>query len=183
MTDAEYMELHDEVKGKIPPSEYNRIMSQPCCELDCTYLGFLDNYEDAKKYIPKGMPVIDLGCYLAAQAYMFEQEYIGVNVKLYSFDGSPLERFSPPNATHYECDIEDFHTIFGENLNEYFAIMSAVPDCKGTLKETVKKNYPNCYIAYPGEETYIQINGKEVGRKKTICLFFRKCVDRFYPRH
>lgn len=137
-----------ELKNKIPEEEYNLVISQPTCELDSSFLGFINVYKGLSQIIPKECIVIDFGCNLAAQSYFFKdfEKYIGV-------DTVKERRFKPKNCTHYICSIQEFieSELVGlfdgkENL-DFFAICSYVPDENAT--ELVRKTFKNVFCFYP----------------------------------
>ena len=138
-----------ELKTLIPKEEIKSVMSQPECELEPDFLGFVNVYQPLNKLIPENCIVIDFGCYLAPQAYFFQNHrgYIGV-------DMVDMKRFTPANARHYVCSIQDFiknqvPKLFQEHDNlSYFAICSYVPDQKAT--ELVRKTFQNVCCYYPG---------------------------------
>lgn len=139
-----YEALLKEVKEVIPDHEYEEVMGQLMCEYDYQFLGFLDVYKAASMFIPKHKTIIDFGCYLSAQAYFFSdyKKYIGVDVV-------DLKRFTPENAEHYVCSIQNFildHPEFANDDN-VFAICSYVPDREA--KNLVRNTYKNCLVYYP----------------------------------
>ena len=164
----EYMRLAAEVKDKIPKDEWKEVMSQDFCEYefyeDDANLGFLSTYETAKKHIPKGVTtVIDFGCYLAAQSYMFTDydKYIGIDVGV----GSGEKRFTPPNSVHEISTIQDYININTFNQKEIFAICSYVPDDEA--KDLVEQ-FDSCYIYYPGDREVLKVNGNYlINERKT----------------
>ena len=68
-----YKEALSELRTLIPASEFNEVMSQDRCELEYDFLGFLNVYKPLSELIPKNHIVIDFGCYLAAQSYLFSE--------------------------------------------------------------------------------------------------------------
>lgn len=147
--DRYYEKCLAELDKLIPQEDKKRILSQDCCELEPTFMGFVNVYKPLSELIPKNKIVIDFGCYLAAQAYFFKdhKKYIGVDVV-------DMERFKPDNAEHYVCTIKDFiasqiPNMLSRNENlSYFAICSYVPDFKAT--ELVRKTFKNVCCYYPG---------------------------------
>lgn len=137
-----------ELKDLIPQDEIYKILNQRECEYEFDFFGFVNIYKPLSLLIPKNKIVIDFGCYLAPQAYFFSDhvKYIGVDLV-------KMERFSPGNAKHFCCSIEDFikqqtPILFKENDNrQYFAICSYVPDFKST--ELVRKTFQNVCCYYP----------------------------------
>ena len=145
--DRYYNKCLVELNELIPQDDKRRILSQTYCELDDTFMGFINVYKPLSELIPKSKIVIDFGCYLAAQSYFFKnhKEYIGVDIV-------DMERFTPHNAKHYVGTIEEFikekkNDISDNNLL-YFAICSYVPDFKST--ELVRQTFKNVCCYYPG---------------------------------
>ncbi len=69
------------IKTLIPHSEYDTVLSQFDCELDDSFIGFISQYRAISEFLPEDMIIIDLGCYLAAQSYLFQKfpKYIGTD--------------------------------------------------------------------------------------------------------
>jgi hypothetical protein len=133
----------------IEKEQIESVMNQDMCELDCTFLGFIEIYEHLSYIIPKNYTIIDFGCYLAAQGFYFQDhnKYIGVDL-------TELKRFTFKNTTHYIKSIQSF--IF-ENLQEYdldetFIICSYVPDREA--KEMIRQNSKNLFIFYPSDKSH-----------------------------
>lgn len=143
-----YQQRLKRLKALIPPREAQALLSQDECELDNTFLGFLEVYEPLSQLIPKNKVVIDFGCYMAAHAYLFKDHdlYIGV-------DTDKLKRFTPSNAVHYTCSIQDFirdhlpRYLRAKNIYDFFAICSYVPDREAV--KLVQETFPNVCCYYP----------------------------------
>ena len=63
-----------------------------------------------------------------------------------------MQRFRPPNATHYYGRIQDFLAADGPipyqfNNLEYFAICNYVPDPEA--RRMVRERFQNCFCFYP----------------------------------
>lgn len=146
--DKAYARCLHELRPLIPEEEYQAVLLQDECELEYDFLGFIDIYKNLSELIPKSSIVIDFGCYLAAQSYFFvnHRKYIGVDVV-------DMQRFSPPNATHYIMSIQRFlqeeaPKLFKDHKRlEFCAICSYVPDFKAT--EMVRAMFPNVFCYYP----------------------------------
>lgn len=143
----DYQSVVNELLNMIPHEEYNRIMAQENCELDNTFMGFVDIYKCLSEIIPKDKLVIDFGCYLAAQSYFFSEhvKYIGVDI-------CELERFQTDNSIHYVMSIQDFFCRVFPNLKQsygdkIFGICSYVPDRQA--KDMVRQNCQNVFCYYP----------------------------------
>ena len=65
----------------IPRAELKRLLSQDYCELEPDFLCFEPAYQAVAKYVPKDYIIVDCGCYLALQAYLFREHrrYIGID--------------------------------------------------------------------------------------------------------
>lgn len=153
-----YDELLNELIKCIPQKEYKEIISQCECELDFSFLGFIQVYNSILDFVPKYYTIIDLGCYLAAQSYFFKdyKQYIGV-------DSCDLIRFSPKNSKHYVKTIQEFINndlpSLNLNLKTTFAICSFVPDDDAI--ELARKTFNNILVYYPAEND-ILIDEEEV---------------------
>lgn len=140
------------LRNLIPDDEYHRIISQKDCEYEYDFLGFVEVYSAVCRTVSKDKVIIDLGCYLAAQAWLFSeyQKYIGV-------DYDRLERFTPPNATHYYCFIEEFLSkelpklLQQYTMSDLVAVCSYVPDSQ--LTDMVFDTFENAIVVYPGCKT------------------------------
>ncbi|NTG73324.1 hypothetical protein G6M02_08280 [Agrobacterium rhizogenes] len=137
----------------IPKEQLDRVFSQRDCDIDPTFLGFTNIYLALAGIIPKHWTVVDLGCALAPQAFIFKDHtaYIGV-------DFGETERFSASNTTHYMMNIENFiSTHIGDfDLNTTFAICSYVPPWGGDNMARVRSAFKNVFTYYPaGSPHYI----------------------------
>lgn len=147
--DVYYKHCLEQVRSLIPSDEYRAVLDQNgVVELDDTFLGFVDLYYPASLMIPCGKIVIDFGCYLAAQSYLFKdhRQYIGVDV-------IDMLRFTPPNATHYVMSIQGWlekeapKFLANHNPTDIVAICSYVPDFQAT--SLVKAYFQNVICYYP----------------------------------
>ena len=143
-TNDRYNKLCDYLYSIIPNDELMQIINQEDSEYEYRFLGFLDIYDNAVKQTNKNMIIIDFGCYLAAQSYLFKdyKKYIGVDI-------INMKRFTPNNCEHYICTIQNFIKNYPEycNMPNVFAICSYVPD--NGARKLVKENFKNCLIYYP----------------------------------
>lgn len=119
----------------IPLEELKLKLDYGSAELDPTFLCFEHVYLPVSKMIPEHFTIVDLGCYQAAQAYLFRnhERYIGVDYydKTYRGDGYiPPLRFLPKNAIQYVMSIDDFFDSGMADkldLDKTYFIMSYVP--------------------------------------------------------
>lgn len=145
---SNYVNSCNRLRALIPEAESRELLNQLYCELEPDFLGFCDIYEGLAGIIPPGMTVIDFGCYMAPQAYFFQRHkaYIGV-------DTCGLKRFTPSNAKHYVCSIQDFIRDEYPKLQAdlkptgYFAICSYVPDMEAA--KLVRETFGNVFCYYP----------------------------------
>ena len=131
----------------IPLKEVNEKLSQYYCELDLEFAGFEYQYRAVANNVPYNYTIIDLGCYMAAQAYLFcnHEAYIGVDMV------DDVERFATENTTHYVMSIQEF---IKEELPKYkgkkvYAICNYVPD--ENARDLVTMACENFMVYYPGE--------------------------------
>lgn len=142
------------LRALIPPQQYERVMGQWFCEYDHSDLGEVQWYAAMASVIPTESTVIDLGCYLAAQAWLFADHarYIGVNGHL-GFELPEMERFAAPNTTHVVATIQQF---IAENAElcarpEVVALCSYVPDDQA--RALVRATFDNVCCFYPKSAT------------------------------
>ena len=130
--------LASQLKKKYPQM-FKEVLEQKNCDIDETFLGFVDTYYYLSKIIPKDWTVVDFGCAFAAQAYYFirHKAFIGVDI-------GNKKRFHFKNTEFYEGTIADSlkQKPFTKKV---FAICNNVPSLETTL---VRNYYPNCYIFY-----------------------------------
>lgn len=143
-----YQELMGEVVYKAG-DQFHEVMKQPHCEYDLGdygFMGFLSVYDAVRRIVPKDRTIVDLGCYLGAQALLFDEymEYIGVDV-------IDMQRFASPNTTHYAMTIQDFIEMHGERYKDAFAICSYVPDEEA--QRMVRETFKDCLVYYPRSES------------------------------
>lgn len=153
-----------ELKTIIPEDEYEDKLSQYMCELEPSFLGFIEQYHALSKVIPKHYTVIDFGCYMAAQCYFFRnhEKYIGVDSDNMMGESEKLERFKTDNAVHHKSKIQDFIKNMGDkDTSTTFAICNYVPDEEA--QKMVREKFSNCFVFYPhGFEHKIVRRAKEV---------------------
>ena len=143
----------------IPPDELRDKLEQTCCELVPDFLCFEDVYQAVTKWVPKEYVIVDLGCYMAAQAYLFQDHKGYIGVDNYDMEGElDLEYYIPPvrfrtkNSRHLRTTIQ-MYSMFAEKngiTQKRYAICSAVPD--ESAREVAFKSFENCLIWYPGEK-------------------------------
>ena len=147
--------FNDKVFEKIKNTNQIEKLNSFYCELEPTglYMGY--SYEAASFIIPKNFVIVDLGCYMGAQGFLFEdfKKYIGIDIFEKYFNDSP-KRFETSNSEHFCMSIQEFlnsEDFKNLDLNNTYAIMNAVP-----IKEEMKEifdAFPNIIISYPGTQS------------------------------
>jgi len=164
---------------RIGKEEMHKIFSFPCCEIDPSFLGFMENYEDLEEKIPKDFTIIDVGCYLGLQAEYFTEHkaYIGIEpIWDYSeFSGLGMEVnikdffHTTPNSTYMQDTVASFIEKWEEYAERFlldkekvFVICSAVPSNE---TDDIEKFFPYVRIAYPERKTIERFPSMERDKK------------------
>jgi hypothetical protein len=115
------------------------VLYRPDCDIDCTFLGFIDTYYYLAKIIPLHWTVVDFGCAYNAQAYYFRKhkKFIGV-------DPCVKVRFSFENTELFTGTIAQYLKS-NPPVEQVFAICNNVPSRQ---TEMIREYYPNCFIYY-----------------------------------
>ncbi len=129
------------------PFQVLEVFSNDQCDIDCTFMGFTEIYDNLAKIIPKHFTIVDLGCAYAPQAFYFRKHkrYIGVNL-------GEFKRFSFKNTKFWIGKIgefiesEDYQKL---DLDKTFAICSYVPPWHGDNIEITRANFRNVFTYYP----------------------------------
>lgn len=150
------------VLNKIKKSGQMSKFNQRNCELEPPELIYMGKiYEAVSVVAPKDFVIVDLGCYMAPQAFLFDEfrGYIGVDhfEKVHCGDYEPPERFDNFNTKHVVEDIIEFISkIDPKNTMLLYAIMSAVPDDTGAIRSAIESTFQNFAIWYPGQKAIIR---------------------------
>lgn len=148
------------LRDRIPPVILDAYLSQYGCEIEPDCLCFEEPYQAAAACVPKDYAIVDCGCYMAPQAYLFEAYpvYLGIDC----YEASPtvrnLRRFETRNSIMLEGKIQD---LVGRILNpgKCYALCIGVPD--ESAWDAVRKRFPNHLIWYPARPTEATGVGKE----------------------
>lgn len=127
--------------------QWQRVLNQPMCDIDSTFLGFVEIYYHLAQLIPEHFTVIDFGCAFNPQAYYFKnhKEFIAV-------DSSNCEKFEFENTWIKNVSLEkELENWKGKDTSQVFAICSYVPADTLKLREVFK----NLFVYYPCKETPI----------------------------
>lgn len=151
-----YAQAIQELAGLIPPGQQAAVLGQWECEYELfpdhqadsfSFLGFVEQYRALAQIIPTHFTIVDAGCYLAAQSWLFaaHRRYIGVDV-------CTLDRFTPPNAEHHVTSIQHFVAGHPDLARDptVFAICNYVPD--GSATRLVRETFRNVFCFYPAPE-------------------------------
>ena len=127
------------------PEQCERVFSQEYCDIEPSFLGFVNFYYHLSQIVPKHFIIVDLGCAYAPQGYYFRKhkEYIGVDT------GKTLERFKFDNTTHVTLSIQDYLRRGGKATSEVFAICNYVPNID---TRSIAKVFDNLFVFYPHGE-------------------------------
>ncbi|MDD5589069.1 MAG: hypothetical protein PHP92_03395 [Candidatus Nanoarchaeia archaeon] len=123
------------------PKMFKEVLEQKYCDIDGTFLGFMDTYYYLSKIVPKDWIIIDFGCAYNAQSYYFRKhkKFIGIDLK-----HEIKKRFYFKNTKIFEGKISDYLKL-NPPTEKNFAICNNVPSKE---IELVRKYYPNCFVYY-----------------------------------
>lgn len=147
LTTKESIEIRRNISllDRIPLEQRNLVFNQPNCDIDLSFIGFIETYEALSKIIPKDFTVIDLGCGYNAQCYYLEdhKSYVAV-------DNSDCIKFQSKNCKIFQESIYFFTLELGRtyDLNKTFVICNYVP-LKDAVLQLVKNTFKNIYTFYP----------------------------------
>ncbi len=132
------------------PMQMLEVFSNDQCDIDCTFMGFTEIYENLAKIIPKHFTIVDLGCAYAPQSFYFRnhKRYIGVDLR-------KINRFYFRNTEFWIGKIDDFVISMDYlelDLDKTFAICSYVPPWHGDNIEITRTNFRNVFTFYPSSE-------------------------------
>lgn len=131
-----------ELMNLLPKDQWDRVMNHDMCDIDGTFLGFVNVYKNLSELIPKHFTIIDFGCAFNPQCFFFKdhRRYVAV-------DNSGVEKFKSANCDIHHQSIDAFINEHGKqfDINETFAICSYVP-ASSTL---IRKTFKNVFVYYP----------------------------------
>ena len=145
-SDEESQRINDELLRMIPKNEVEKVLGQEMCDINPSFLGFVDVYYYLSRLIPKDWTVFDFGCAYNPQSYFFKEHshYIAV-------DSDVHEVFQPDNCTVYFMTAQDFMRsilpLTDYRIDKAFAIVNYVPDFE--VAELARSIFKNCYTFYP----------------------------------
>lgn len=145
--------LNKHIFSMLPKDQVERVFSQHYCDIDSSWLGFMDTYHKLSELIPKDFTVVDIGCSYNAQSFLFKghARLISVDPDIHEYK---TERFKPDNCEIYNvcCGefVKNILPTLGLDMNKTFAIANYVPDWFGDdVRELVRMNFKNIYTFYP----------------------------------
>ena len=158
---------------KIIPEEklrtYFDIIESASAELDLSFLGFEDCYEEALKYANEDTIIIDFGFGYALQSWYFQncKQYIGIDAWVdKNLFQAQEEGCFPENVTFLHQTIQDYISDLLKSycdLNNVIAICSAVPDKEA--RQLIRDTFPSYIDWYPGEKMTAYITNPRVFTK------------------
>lgn len=121
------------------PEQCDEVFSQDMCDIDGSFLGFVDTYYHLSKIIPKDWIVIDFGCAYNPQAYFFRS-----HKKFVAVDIDKCKKFKFENTEIHEDGLVKY---IQHNPNNFkvFAICNNVPTDKVDL---IRSHYKDMFIFY-----------------------------------
>lgn len=148
----DFENITKELLDSLNEGQKKAVFEQPDCDIDPSFIGFVDIYYHLAKIIPLHWFVVDFGCAYAPQSYFFRfhRGYYGVD----PFDGF---RFFSDNTIHKTMTAEKFIEGLSHiyNPSETFAICSYVPSQDNKL---IRDTFPNVFCFYPSnKEHYKQL--------------------------
>jgi hypothetical protein len=155
------LKLYNDINNKYPVL-VDKVFKARYCDIDPTFLGFVDKYYHLSKIIPKHFTILDLGCAYAFQAWYFRnhKEYIGVDINC---TGEPILKLPLDNMEYHINDIETEIKFWDINkTKEVFAICNYVP-LKQEVQQELKSKFANLFIFYPSG--YYDIKNKRIKSK------------------
>ena len=157
----------DPIYNLIPESERFKL-NYGCCELEPDFMGFTENYLAVAENVPENYTIVDLGCYMAAQCYLFRnhRQYIGVDMYdcVLQPDYIPPLRFMNKNVIHHVMTIENFLYEYFPMYNrpDVYWVISAVPHMEPIAK-LLSEEVDNFAYFFPGKESVVKgINADKI---------------------
>ena len=135
------------IKNEFPADVIEEIFSQEG-QKEYDFVGYMNLYKTLAAVTDLNMIIVDIGCYLAPQCYLFKnhRQYIGV-------DDCELKRFACDNTEHYCGDVRDFLNDYSFDLmpeeikNQYFIICAY--DINIFIQNRINNTFENVIICYP----------------------------------
>jgi len=145
---VDFETINQQLVNVLPNDQWDNVMYQEYCDIDPSFVGFVNHYYHLSKIIPKGMTVIDIGCAFAPQSYYFQEhkQYIGID------DGLLKYKFTFDNSLFYNINIHKFMkevypNKYKEQKESIFWICNYMPYSIDDLRQEFK----HIYYYYPHE--------------------------------
>lgn len=146
MNNIDFEKCNSELLGMLPKDQFNKVMSQKECDIDTSFLGFVNYYLHLAMIIPKNFTIVDLGCAYNPQCFFFKdhKKYIAV-------DACDMVKFKSDNCEIINKTIEQYikEDISNLNLDSTFAICNFVPPWGGDNLKMVREAFKNLFVFYP----------------------------------
>jgi hypothetical protein len=145
--DALSIKLFEEIEKNFP-NQCDKVFNSPYCEIEPSFMGFVDQYYGLSLAIPKEYIVLDLGSYVSAQGYFFQnhRKYIGIDC----YDG---ERFKFKNGINLKKNIEEVVDKWGNKpvftKNVFVICNYASSLLSEKYQQKMKNGFCNIFNFYP----------------------------------
>lgn len=175
--------------SRIKETKQMHVLKEGFVEIEPSSLYMGEIYNAVSAIVPYNYTIIDLGAYMGAQGFLFEnhKEYIAVDS--YPITNKAETDFESPksfvikNGKRYDGFIRDFLEGLKKDATfdpgTVYVVMNAVPICNETINNILSL-FPNAAIAYPGTETIVQGILKKEVMSLTLALKKAKCP---YAKH
>jgi hypothetical protein len=149
MTDNQIIKMNIKISDKITEVDKDfwfRCNKYGKCDIDLSFMGFLDIYKNLSEIIPQHKIIVDCGCAYATQAVYFQKhkKYIGIDI-------SDCPKVKTKNSEYHKKSIKEW---IDKELSKYdkkdlFAICSYVPPWVNDNEKLVRENFKNLFVYYP----------------------------------
>lgn len=146
-------ELTKELLNVIPKKELERVISKEICDIDCSFLGFIEPYWHLSHLIPRDWTIFDFGCAYNTQCYFFDKHNAYHAIEPLTSMGDCKEMFHTDNTIIHRCTTGEFLKFrfpkLDVDINRCFAIVNNVPNWYGEdSMKLVRETFKNCYTFY-----------------------------------
>lgn len=148
-----YQECLNRWSKLVPKEEKDRVFNARLCDIDCSFVGFIETYEYLSKLIPKDWTIFDFGCAYNPQCYFFKEHNAYHAIEPDSKCGECEEVFHTENTIIHRCTTKEFLEFRFPKMNldikKCFAIVNNVPNWyQEDSMKLVHEYFRNCYTFY-----------------------------------
>lgn len=123
----------------------DKLFCSPDCDIDSSFLGFVDCYAYLSNLIPLDRVIYDMGCCYGMQAWFFRDHYKYVGVDALTTTEYQLQL---SNTEYHHTTIEKFlKTAVIED--PHFAICNYVPPWGADNEKLVRERFRHLFVYYP----------------------------------